>query len=68
MKGDEGLKFAFQSQNPCVYRHFTRTDEGGRVFAGSIFIITDAIFINTDAIKVPTYGTIVPCLGHICAI
>ena len=28
MKGDEGLKFAFQPQNPCVYRHSVRTDEG----------------------------------------
>ena len=28
MKGDEGLKFAFQPQNPCVYRHSARTDEG----------------------------------------
>ena len=37
MKGDEGWKFPFQSQNPRVYRHFTRIDEGWRVFAWFLF-------------------------------
>ena len=28
MKGDEGLIFTLHPQNPCVYRHSRRKDEG----------------------------------------
>ena len=42
MKGDEGWKFPFQSQNPRVYRHFTRIDEGWRVFAWFLFLNQNA--------------------------
>ena len=48
MKGNEGwwrVKISISVSNPRVYRHFTRIDEGWRVFSWFIFKKTDSIKI-----------------------
>ena len=59
MKGDEGWKFPFQSQNPRVYRHFTRIDEGWRVFSWFLFLKLILSKCLLMAQMCPTWGTFV---------
>ena len=65
MKGNEGwwrVKISISVSTPRVYRHFTRIDEGWRVFSWFLFL-------KTNSIKMPTYGTNVPHVGaHLCSL